>query len=121
MATRMKALHAHRVYRVFYRDYLNDVSIKSSEPESLLADRVVPLAEQLLVSADNFLGVVDRHDTILQCYLNDDSDEVVLELVMPEQPGCLRCILPRTTAMRRLAELPETFDAVLLPEAEQID
>ena len=121
MATRMKGLTAHRVCRVFYRDYVNDVSIKSSEPESLLADRIVPLAERLLVSADNFLGVVDRHDTILQCYVNDESDEVVLELVMPERPGCLRLIVPRATAMQRLAELPERFDATLLPGGEQID
>lgn len=117
----MKGLTAHRVCRVFYRDYVNDVSIKSSEPESLLADRIVPLAERLLVSADNFLGVVDRYDTILQCYLNDESDEVVLELVMPEQSACMRLILPRAAAMQCLADLPDRFEASLLPGAQQID
>lgn len=117
----MSALQAHRVVRVFYRDYVNDVSIRSSAPESLLAERLVPLAERLLVSVDNFLGVVDRHDTILQCYLNDDHDEVVLELVVPEQPGCLRQTLPRAQALQRLADLPERFDETLLPGALHVD
>jgi hypothetical protein len=113
----MSALQTHRVVRVFYRDYVNEVSICSSAPESLLAERVAPLADRLLVSVDNFLGVVDRHDTILQCYLGDDHDEVVLELVVSEQPGCLRQTLPRAQALERLADLPERFDVSLLPDA----
>ena len=117
----MSAVQAHRVFRVFYRDYVNDVSIRSSEPESLLADRLVPLAERLLDSVDNFLGVVDRHDTILQCYVGDDPADLVLELVVPEQPGCLRLILPRDQALQRLAALPERFDESLLPGALHFD
>ena len=46
---------AHRVLRVFYRDYDNAVGIASSQPESLMVSRIAPLAERLLVKADNFL------------------------------------------------------------------
>lgn len=110
-----------RVVQVFYRDYVNDVSIRSSEPESLLLGRLVPLAEQLLQSADNFLGVVDRDDVVLQCYVGDGPDAIVLELVMPEQRGCLRLTLPRAEAMSRLRDLPERFDESYLPGAEHIE
>ena len=110
-----------RVLRVFYRDYRNDVAINSTEPESLLQDRLVSLAEHLLQSADNFLGVVDRDDAILQCYLSDEPDTVVLELVRPERPGCWRSLLPRDEALNRLNDLPARFDDALLPDAQYVD
>jgi len=112
---------AHRVVRVFYRDYHNEVSISSTQPESLLAERVVPLAERLLCSPDNFLGVVDGRDRILQCYVADEPDAIVLELVEPERPGCWRLVLPRARALDRLGDLPDRFDTALLPGAEHID
>lgn len=110
-----------RVVRVFYRDYVNDVSVCSTAPEALLIDRLVPLAERLLQSADNFLGIVDPDDTILQCYMDDDPDAIVLELIVPERAGCLRLKLPRAQAMSRLRDLPERLDTSFLPGAEHID
>jgi hypothetical protein len=121
MAARMSGARAHRVLRVFYRDYLNDVTIPSTQPESLLANRIVPLADRLLASPDNFLGIVDRNDTILQCYLGDDPADVVLEVVFPEATGCLRLILPRGRALDLLDHLPEVFDERLLEGAQYID
>lgn len=107
--------------RVFYRDYANAVSISSAQPEALPIDRVVPLAERLLVDADNFLGIVDTSDAILQCYIGDDDGIVTLELVYPEASGCLRTALPRGQALALLGRLPETFDEHLLPGAQYID
>lgn len=121
MATRMSGARAHRVLQVFYRDYVNAVSIPSSRPESLLANRLVPLADRLLGSADNFLGIVDRNDTILQCYLADAPGEVVLEIVYPEATGCLRLAVAREHALDLLDRLPDTFDENLLQGAQYID
>ncbi len=120
MATRVNAVAAPRSLRVFYRDYANAVAIPSTSPESLPANRVAPLAEQLLASADNFLGVVDRNDTILQCYLADDPAHVTLELVYPEATGCLRLTLPRDQALQCLGDLPKLFGEDLLPGAQYI-
>lgn len=117
----MSGARAQRVLRVFYRDYRNDVSIPSTRPESLLASRIVALAEQLLVPGDNFLGVVDPNDVILQCYVGDNPEELVLELVYPEATGCLRLILPREQALDRLDQLPEYFDESLLEGAQYVD
>jgi len=116
----MSGARAHRVVRVFYRDYANDVTIRSTQPESLLANRVVPLADRLLGSADNFLGIVDQNDTILQCYVADEPAEVTLELVFPEASGCLRLTLPRTRALDLLDHLPDSFDEQLLQGAQYI-
>lgn len=112
---------AHRVVRVFYRDYLNQVSIPSTQPESLLADRLVPLADRLLGAGDNFLGVVDPNDVILQCYVAEDPSEVTLELVHPEATGCLQLTLPREQAFDRLDQLPEYFDESLLDGGQYVD
>jgi len=117
----MSGARAHRVLRVFYRDYANEVTIPSTRPESLLANRIVPLADRLLTSPDNFLGIVDRNDTILQCYLGDDAAEVILEIVFPEATGCLRLTLPRHRALDLLDHLPEAFDEHLLEGAQYID
>jgi hypothetical protein len=121
MATRMSGARAHRLLRVFYRDYVNDVTISSTAPESLLANRIVPLADRLLASPDNFLGIVDRNDTILQCYLCDCPGEVTLEIVYPEASGCLRLTLPRAQALELFDGLPDVFDENLLQGAQYID
>lgn len=121
MASRMSGARAHRVLRVFYRDYTNEVTIPSTKPESLLANRIVPLADRLLGSPDNFLGIVDQNDTILQCYLADDPADVVLEVVFPEATGCLRLTLPRQRALDLIDHLPDNFDEHLLVGAQYID
>ena len=117
----MNPVSTQRVLRVFYRDYNNAVSISSAQPESLQVNRVAPLAERILVPGDNFLGVVDRNDVILQCYVADDPDQITLELLYPEVSGCLRLTLPRVEALERLDALPELFDETLLAGAQYID
>ncbi|MCG6966553.1 MAG: hypothetical protein LJE59_08580 [Chromatiaceae bacterium] len=117
----MNGRRADRTLQVFYRDYSNGVSISSTHPESLPAHRIVPLADRVLASIDNFLGVVDRNDVILQCYVADQAAELTLELVYPEASGCLRLTLPRGQALDILDHLPELFDESLLGGAQYID
>lgn len=117
----MSGARAQRVLQVFYRDYINAVTISSAQPEALQADRIVPLADRLLMPGDNFLGVVDRNDVILQCYVADDPADITLELVYPEASGCLRLTLPRGQALDRLDALPDLFDESLLQGAQYID
>ena len=121
MAARMSDTRGQRQCRVFYRDYGNAVSIPSTRPESLPVDRLAALAERLLVDRDNFLGVVDRNDLVLQCYVADRSDEITIELLYPEASGCLRLTLPRGQVLDRLAHLPESFDESMLSGAQYID
>ncbi len=108
------------VFRVFYRDYVNDVSISSARPESLAAERIAPLAETVLQHADNFIGVVDANELVLQLYLDDDESSVFLELLYPEGQGMLRLNLPWEQAVAVLRDLPEAFDEGLLPGAQFI-
>jgi len=110
----------HRSFRVFYRDYLNDVCITSSRPESLPVSRIVPLAQRLLVANENFLGIVDRNDVVLQCYSADDPAKLMLELIYPEASGCLRLAMPRAQALDFLDHLPDVFDDALLQGAQYI-
>ena len=117
----MKPARAEHVFRVFYRDYTHAVSIPSSQPEALVAGRVRALAERLLDNPDNFLGVVDRNDTILQSYGADEPGRLVMELIYPEASGCLRLELARDAALELLGTLPAEFDESLLPGAQYLD
>jgi len=118
--SQVAALRKQRVLRVFYRDYEHGAAVSSLQPESLLADRIVPLAERLLQHADNFLGVFDSGELVLQVYPGDEPDAVILEIVYPEDKGLLRRQLPRPEALALLSELPETFTEDLLPGAQYI-
>ena len=109
-----------RVFRVFYRDYVNDVAISSARPESLSAERIAPLAETVLQHADNLLGVVDANELVIQLYLDDDESSVFVELLYPEGGGVLRRNMPWEEAVALLARLPEEFDESLLPGAQYI-
>ncbi len=113
------------VFKVFYRDYVNGVAISSSQPEELAGDRIAPLAEALLQHADNFLGVVDKNESILQAYLDDDEQTVFLELLYPEGRGPesragLRLQMSWADAVDILAQLPAEFDEALLPGAQPV-
>lgn len=110
-----------RVLRVFYRDYERGVTIGSTHPEALAVERIEPLARRLLVAGENFLGVVDRNDVILQCYPGDAPDDIVFELVYPEATGCLRLVVLREEAFARLNALPGQFDESLLQGAQYFD
>jgi len=108
------------VFRVFYRDYVNGVAISSSAPEALAGERLGPLAETLLQHADNFLGVVDANELVLQAYLDDDEQSVYLELLYPEGQGVMRLQLSWADAVELLDSLPAEFDESLLPGAQFI-
>jgi hypothetical protein len=109
-----------RTLRVFYRDYDNAVSIVSSQPEPLAAARVMPLAERVLAGADNFIGVVDRNDVILQAYPADQAGRVVVEMLYPEADGCLRLVLALADALALLDDLPDEFDEGLMIGAQYV-
>ena len=65
------------VFGVFYHDYVNEVAVNSTKPQSVLAARIPQLARRLLIAQDNYLGVVDRNDVILQLYLDAGGDVIV--------------------------------------------
>jgi hypothetical protein len=108
-----------RFFDVFYRDYRHNVSISSASPEPLDAKRLAPLAEKLLEHADNFFGVVDQDNTILQLYPDDEADtvepQVIAELLFAENPGYYQTRLALVDALELLGRLPERFDSDLLP------
>ena len=108
-----------RVFQVFYRDYAHEVAISSAQPESLLAERVSALAERLLINEDNFLGVIDRNEFVLQLYLQDDG-LVAVELLRPDVRDYLRGAMPREQALALLSALPEVFGPELIPGAKRI-
>jgi hypothetical protein len=108
-----------KVFGVFYRDDAHDVAISSANPESLLAARIPALAERLLADPDNFLGIVDRNDAVLQLYLQEDG-RVAVELLRSGRGDFLRGRLPLPEVLTLLADLPPVFADDLVPDAERI-
>lgn len=111
-------LESERFFDVFYRDYRHNVSISSATPEPLNAKRLAPLAEKLLESPDNFFGVVDDKNTILQFYLDDEAKSpeaaIVAELLFAENPGYYQADMSLADALSLLAKLPSQFGNDLL-------
>lgn len=107
------------VFNVFYRDYDNDVMIKSSAPEALSGDRIFSLAEKLLRNPDNFLGIVDDQEQILQCCVDDDG-KVMMELLYPDSKGGLQLKMSWDRASKLLSDLPQPFTESLLPGAQYL-
>lgn len=106
-------------FNVFYRDYINEVKISSSEPEPLDSDRVVSLAENLLIHEDNYLGILDSRDVLLQLYRTADGG-IMLELSYPEASGCMQLKRSWDEAIRLLADLPVEFADNILPNAHYL-
>ncbi len=104
-----------RCFSVFYCDFVHDASISSANPEPLATDRLVPLAEHLLAAEDNYLGVVDKQENILQFYRS--GRQMVVELLHPNMPGLMQKKLPVDEAMQLLGNLPDDFSRDLLPGA----
>lgn len=110
-----------RSLRVFYRDYPNEIAISSLQPEPLAAERVSPMARTVLQHADNFFGVVDSEEAILQLYLDDDESSVMVELLYPESQGMLRRRMSLEEALSLLSDLPDPFEESLLPGAQFVN
>lgn len=104
-----------RGFKIYYCDFIHDSSISSSKPEFLAADRLVPLAEHLLAAEDNYLGVLDNAETILQFYLT--GKDMVVELLYPEGKGMLQSKMSLEEGMKLLGSLPDEFSEELLPGA----
>lgn len=102
------------VYKVFYRDYVRDEVVSSTQPTSMLGEKIPELAQRVLQHADNFIGIYDQKDTILQAYLDDDEQQVEVELIYPEGQGEYSRTLPYDEAFSILQNLPPVFNKDLL-------
>jgi hypothetical protein len=107
-----------RVFRVFWRDYVTGEGVSSSAPESLAGEQIAPLAERLLAAPDNYIGVIDANELILQAWCAEVDGPVQLELLYPEDSGMLHLSLPLPEALALLERLPQAFDESLLPGAQ---
>ena len=107
-----------RGFNIYYCDFVHDSSISSSKPEFLAADRLVSLAEHLLAAEDNYLGVFDDEDNILQFYLS--GKDMVVELLYADAKGMMQAKMPIESGMELLGSLPDRFTEELLPGASYI-
>ncbi len=107
-----------RVFRVFWQDYGAGEAVSSTAPETLAGERIAPLAGRLLAAADNYIGVIDANELVLQAWCAEAGGPVQLELLYPEEGGMLHLQMPLEQALALLADLPEAFDESLLPGAQ---
>ncbi len=108
------------IFRVFYQDYHGGMAVSSAQPEQLAGGRIRALAEGLLAQPDNYIGIIDANELVLQLYQGEAPGRVQVELLYPEDRGMLRLELPLDEALALLEALPEQFDEALLPGAQFI-
>jgi hypothetical protein len=108
------------VFKVFYQDYGTGEAVSSAQPRGLLRDALAPLAERLLSVPDNYLGVIDLDDRVLQCYGADTPGRVVVEFLLADGRGGWQAELGLDAVLELLRDLPEGLSADLLPDARRL-
>jgi len=64
-------------YQVFYTSYSLQESVSSSSPQPLDGEQLKALALRILNEEDDFLGVVDNEERVIQIMRESDDDYLV--------------------------------------------
>ena len=59
--------------KLFYTDYSKDEHVRSDEAKDSTLEEIVECMNKLLHEPDNFIGLIDAEDTMLQFMVEDDG------------------------------------------------
>lgn len=60
-------------FKIFYADYAEDQHISSDEAQSASLVDIVECMHNLLAEPDNFIGLIDSNDVMLQFMVEEDG------------------------------------------------
>jgi len=92
-------------YKVFYTSHSRQESASSTAPRLLDAEQLEALALRILADEDDFLGVIDNDDRIIQ-FMRSSADELLVELPDFDARESLQCRLSTEQALELLRYLP---------------
>lgn len=92
-------------YKVFYTSHSQQESVSSNSPRLLDAQQLEALVLRNLADGDDFLGIIDNDDRIIQ-FMRSSADEFLVELPDFDARESLQCRLSTEQALELLRYLP---------------
>lgn len=105
--------------RVFYYLSTDDEEVPSARPVDLPAGQVWSDLVVCLKSADDYVGLVDGADNVLQITLDDQTDAYWVELPMAAEHVSYGRRMSREELKRLLDKLPGSFRRRNFPDFER--
>jgi len=75
-------------FKFFYTDYSTDKHVRSDEAVSETLDNVIGHMQSMLKEPDNFIGLIDENNVMLQFMVEDDGS-ILVDVPMHERKGSL--------------------------------
>ena len=98
-------------YQVFYTSYSLQQSVSSSSPRLLDADQLKALILRTLKGEDDFLGVIDSEDRVIQ-FTCSAGDNFLVEIPDIDAKNSLQRHLSREETLELIARLPASLRAL---------
>ena len=92
-------------YQVFYTSYSLQESVSSSSPRLLDADQLKMLSLRILKEEDDFLGVIDNEDRVIQ-FMRSAADDFLVEIPDFDARNSLQRHLSTEETLELIARLP---------------
>jgi len=73
-------------FKLFYADYSQDKHVRSDEAESATLENIIDCMNGLLHEPDNFVGIIDGDDVMLQ-FMVEDSGAICIDAPLHERKG----------------------------------
>lgn len=73
-------------FKYFYTDYSKDKHIRSDEAVSETLENIIDCMEGLLHEEDNFIGIIDDNDVMLQFMVEEDGS-ICIDLPIHDRKG----------------------------------
>lgn len=95
-------------FKFFYTDYATNQSIRSDEPKDSTLDSIIESMNDVLVAEDNFLGLIDDEDNMLQFMVEEDGS-ILIDLPNNEQKGSLSKTATLAECVEMVKAIQETI------------
>jgi hypothetical protein len=73
-------------FKLFYTDYSKDKHVRSDEAVTETLENITGLMQSLLHEEDNFIGIIDDDNVMLQ-FMVDEDGSLIVDLPMHDQKG----------------------------------
>ena len=73
-------------FKLFYTDYSEDKHVRSGEAESASLENIIASMNRLLHEPDNFIGIIDDNNVMLQFMVEDDGT-ICIDLPIHDRNG----------------------------------
>ncbi len=95
-------------YQVFYTSHSLQQSVSSSAPRLLDADQLKALILRILKEEDDFLGVIDSEDRVIQ-FMCSAADSFLVEIPSLDAKNSLQRHLSREETLKLITRLPASL------------